>query len=398
MYLREFRINWQTFLAACLGMGLGSALSHYTASLFGPPLLAEFGWSKADFALLGSFGLVNLFFVPFAGRFVDRFGTRISAAIGFAVLPLGYLAFTRMSGGILEFFAIYVLQHIFGILTTTIVFARMIVEKFDAARGFGLSLVLTAAPIFGMISVPLLGGLIDAQGWRAGYVALAAVSAAGGLISIAMMERRAVRTQAEAAALKVTRGELAAILSNRTLLLFLFAMFLVNLPQSFPYAQLKLVLMHGGLTGETATWMVSLYAAGVIVGRILSGLALDRIAPHIVAMAVLGTPAIGYLLLAAEVTEVPLVFLAIGVIGFAQGAETDIGAFLLSRRFDARHFSLLIALMSAMVGLGGAIGSLAMSFTLRATDSYVPFLLLAAGGTIVGAIAFSLAGRPGRPG
>ena len=75
MYLREFSINRQAFISACLGMGLGSALSHYTASLFGPELLAEFGWSKADFALLGSFALANLLFVPFAGRFVDRFGT-----------------------------------------------------------------------------------------------------------------------------------------------------------------------------------------------------------------------------------------------------------------------------------------------------------------------------------
>ncbi len=396
MYLREFRINWSTFLAACLGMGVGSALSHYTSSLFAPAMIEEFGWSKADFALLGTLALVNLVFVPMAGRFVDRFGTRISAAIGFTVMPLGYIAFTQMSGSIGVFFAIYVVQHIFGILTTTIVFARMIVEKFDTARGFGLSLVLTAAPVFGMIAVPLLGGLIDTQGWRAGYVALAAVSAAGGLVSILMMERRTIVTKAEQAALQVTRAELVEILTNRTFLLFLLAMFLVNIPQSFPYAQLKLVLMHGGLDGETATWMVSLYAGGVIVGRLLSGLALDRIAPHIVAMAVLGTPAIGYALLAAEVTALPLVFLAIGVIGFAQGAETDIGAFLLSRRFDPKHFSLLIAMMSAMVGLGGAIGSLAMSFALRTTDSYVPFLLFAGGGTIVGAVLFALAGRPGK--
>jgi MFS family permease len=397
MYLREFRISWSTFLAACLGMGLGSALSHYTSSLFGPPLLEEFGWSKADFALLGTFALVNLVFVPFAGRFVDRFGTRISAMIGFTAVPLGYLAFTQMGGSILEFFAIYVVQHIFGILTTTIVFARMIVEKFDTARGFALSLVLTSAPVFGVISVPLLGGLIEAEGWRAGYVALAAVSAVGGLVAILLMERRPRRTKEEKEALRVTRAELIGILGNRMFLTFLLAMFLVNLPQSFPYAQLKLVLMHGGLTSETATWMVSLYAGGVIVGRLLSGLALDRIAPHIVAMAILGTPTIGYLLLAAEVTAIPLVFLAIGVIGFAQGAETDIGAFLLSRRFDQKHFSLLIALMSAMVGMGGAIGSLVMSLTLRATDSYAPFLLVAAVGTIVGAVLFSLAGRPAKP-
>ena len=142
-----------------------------------------------------------------------------------------------------------------------------------------------------------------------------------------------------------------------------------------------------------ATWMMSLYAGGVIVGRFLSGLALDRIPAHIVAIAVLGLPTLGYLLLAAQVTALPLLFVAIGVIGFAQGAESDIGAFLLSRRFDTKNFSLLISFMSAMVGLGGAVGSIVMSATLRISDSYLPFLLLSAGGTVVGAILFSIAGR-----
>jgi MFS family permease len=374
-------------------MGLGSALSHYTASLFGPPLLAEFGWLPADFALLGSFALVNLLFVPFAGRFVDRFGTRISAIVGFSAMPLGFLAFTQMSGNIYEFFAIWVVQHIFGILTTTVVFCRVVVEKFDRARGFALSLVLTAAPIFGVISIPLLGGLIEAEGWRAGYVALALISTAGGIVSIAMMERRARRSQAELAELRLTRRELGALLRHPRLLVFLFAMFLVNIPQSFGTSQLKLVLMGGGQTSEMATWMMSLYAGGVIVGRFLSGLALDRIPAHIVAIAVLGLPTLGYLLLAAQVTAMPLLFVAIGVIGFAQGAESDIGAFLLSRRFDTKNFSLLISFMSAMVGLGGAVGSIVMSATLRVSDSYLPFLLLSASGTVIGAILFSIAGR-----
>jgi MFS family permease len=175
----------------------------------------------------------------------------------------------------------------------------------------------------------------------------------------------------------------------------------VNLPQSFPYGQLKIVLMHGGLTSAAATWMMSLYAGGVIVGRLLSGLALDRLPVHLVAMSILGLPAIGYLLLASQVTAMPLLFIAIGLIGFAQGAESDIGAYLLSRRFDTRNFSLLIAFMSAMVGLGGAVGSIVMSVTLRAIDSYLPFLLLSAVGTVAGAILFGFAGRdrtsPGDP-
>jgi predicted MFS family arabinose efflux permease len=396
MYLGEFRQHWRVFVSACLGMGLGSAFSHYTASLFGPPLLAEFGWTRAQFALLGTIALINLVFVPVAGRIVDRFGTRLSAIVGFTVLPFGYLAFTVMSGSIVQYFAIWVMLHIFGVFTTTIVFARIIVEKFDRARGLALSLVLTASPFFSVIAVPLFGALIDTHGWRAGYVALAVLCAAGGWTSIAMMERSERATAAQIADRRLSRRELGELLRNPTLLLFLLAMFLVNIPQSFGTSQLKLVVMATGHSSSAATWMMSLYAGGVIVGRVLSGLALDRLPAHLVALAILGLPALGYVLLAGHVSTMLLLCLAVGVIGFAQGAETDIGAFLLSRRFDNRNFSLLIALMSAMVGLGGSAGSIVMSTTLHEGADYLPFLWLSAAGTLVGAVLFSLAGRARR--
>ena len=163
-YLREFRVNWQQLLAAALGIGLGSALSHYTMSLFGPPLIEEFGWTAAEFALLGSITLVSLALVPVAGRFTDRFGPRLAAIIGFTAIPLGFIAYTMMSGSIVLFFAIYVVQHIFGILTTSLVFARVVVERFVSARGIALSVLMTGPPLAGAVLAPVLGGIINDEG------------------------------------------------------------------------------------------------------------------------------------------------------------------------------------------------------------------------------------------
>lgn len=396
MYLAEFIEHRRAFVSAFLGMGLGSAFSHYTGSLFGPPLVTEFGWSRSEFALLGTFALVNLLFLPFAGRFVDRFGTRLAAMIGFTVLPLGYLAFTAMTGAIGQYFAIWVVMHIFGVFTTTIVFARIVIEKFDRARGLALSLVLTSAPFFGLIAVPPLAALMEAYGWRAGYVALAVLTVAGGWTSIALMARNSEPTVAERAARRPERGELAELVRNPTLLIFMLAMFLVNVPQSFGTSQLKLIVMDSGHTSAVATWMMSLYAGGVIVGRFLSGLALDRIPAHIVAVAILGLPTIGYVLFATNVTLVALLCLAVGIIGFAQGAESDIGAYLLSRRFSTKNFSFLVALMSGMVGLGNSAGSIVMSATLDAEGSYAPFMLVSGSATLLGAALFFFVGRTGQ--
>ncbi|HEX7856607.1 MAG TPA: MFS transporter [Sphingobium sp.] len=396
MYLKEFGLHWQPLLAASIGIGLGSALSHYTMSLFGPALIAEFGWSRAEFALIGSIPLINLLFVPFAGRFTDRFGARLSAIIGFTALPLGFLAFTQMTGSITQFFAIWVAQHLFGILTTSLVFCRVIVERFDSARGIALSLVMTSPPLLGAIAAPAMGALIDTEGWRAGYYAMAALTGLGGLCAIIMMghsQRRAAATAApQKAPTKLTKAELGQLLRHPTLILIIGGMFLVNIPGVFASSQLKLVVMDNGVSSANATWMMSLYAIGVIIGRFLSGLALDRVQPHLVAIATLGLPAIGFFILASHVTAFSILALGIAVIGFAQGAESDVGAYLISRRFDMKNFSLLLSLLTTMIGAGTAVGSVILSITLHYTDSYTPFLLISVVGTLLGALLFGLTG------
>lgn len=402
-YFGEFRLNWHALLAASTGIALGSAISHYTMSLFGPPLIAEFGWSKSQFALIGSMPLVALVLVPFAGRFTDRFGTRVAATVGFTALPLGFLAFALMTGSLVEFFTIWVVQHIFGILTTSLVFCRLVVERFDVARGIALSVVMSAPPLAGAIAAPTLGHLIEAEGWRAGYFALAAITGLGGLIAITMMGANKRRTAARNADVRLSRHELGQLVKHPTFILIIVGMFLVNIPQVFASSQLKLIVMDSGVTSETATWMMSMYAVGVIVGRFLSGLALDRVEPHLVAIATLGLPAIGYFIFASDVTTTTVLAGAVMVIGFAQGAESDVGAYLISRRFDMKNFSLLLSCVTAMIGVGSAVGSLVLSVSLHVTEteSYVPFLLVSAVGTLLGAVSFAMTGsrraRAGTP-
>jgi MFS family permease len=392
MYFRELGLNWTSLLAASIGISVGTSLSYYTMSMFGPPMLAEFGWSKAQFALIGSLPLITLALIPFAGRFTDRFGARLSAIIGFTFVPLGFLGYTMMSGNIYEFFAIYAVQHIFGILTTSFVFARVIVERFDAARGIALSVLMTGPPLTGAVLPPILGSIMDESGWRGGFLLVAALSAAGGLFAILTMGRsRKIRGEPRDPS-RFQPGELKRLLRSPIFLLVMLGMFLVNLPNTFASTQLKLALLDLGAGDNAATWMLSLYATGVIVGRFASGLALDRFPSHLVALASLSLPAIGFFTLAAAPSLELVLAGGVMVIGLAQGAEGDIGAYLVSRRFDLRNYSMLMACVTAAIAGGSAIGSLLLAFTLTRGDSYVPFLIVAAVATLVGAALFGLTG------
>jgi hypothetical protein len=51
--LGEFRQNWRPLLGSFLGMGSALSLNAYILSTFAPYLIGEFGWSRAQWAMLG---------------------------------------------------------------------------------------------------------------------------------------------------------------------------------------------------------------------------------------------------------------------------------------------------------------------------------------------------------
>ncbi len=393
-YRTEFLSHWRQLTAATIGMALGLALNHYVMSLFAPALLAEFGWSKAKYALVGSTPFVSMFLIPLAGRFTDRVGARKAAALGFVVLPLGYLALSFMNGNFALFLGLLVFKSIFGTLTTTMVFARVIVERFDKARGIALSIVMSGAPLVGALAVPLIGDIIDDYGWRNGYRALAAISVVGGILTFALMGgKRAAATEAKRPSHRLTRQEMSELFASPMFLLAIGGMLLINIPQLVAASQMKLVLEENGAVGQAATWIVSLYAAGVAFGRILCGLVLDRMAAHKVAIMVLGLPAIGLAALASPFDSMWVVAGSILLLALAQGAEGDIGAYLISRKFALRNYSLLMSFMTVSLTLGSALGALILSYSLVLTDSYATFLWITAAATVLGATLFYRTGR-----
>jgi MFS family permease len=393
-YAQEFRAHWRPLLASSVGMALGLSLNHYVMSLFAPELLKEFGWTRVQFALVGAMSFIGIFLIPVAGRLTDRFGPRVAAAVGFTAVPLGYLAISMMNGSFGLFLGIVLFQSVLGTLTTTMVFSRVIVERYDKARGFALSLVISCAPMGGAIAVPFIGDIIADHGWRSAYQVLALVTALGGILTLVLMgEARNDAAKVRPPTHKLSRQEMAKLFTTPLFPLAIGGMLLVNIPQLLVSSQLVLLLADNGATGKVATGIVALYAAGVAVGRVLCGLALDRIAVQYVAIITLGLPAIGLAAMASSYDATWILGGAILLMALAQGAESDIGAYLISRKFALRNYSLIASFMTVALTLGSALGSVTLSYSLSRTDSYVSFLIFCAVATLAGAWLFYLTGR-----
>lgn len=394
-YWGEFRTHWRPLLAATMGLGFGIGLSAYTMSLFAPKLIAEFGWPRSQFALLGSMGLLMLIAQPITGRLTDRFGVRAVSTVGVLAGPSAYIAFAMQPGSIRAFFAIAVLQIVVGTLTTSPVYTRIVAERFERARGLAFSIVMTGPPLVGAVLAPLLGRFIESEGWRNGYLLMGGITMAFGLIAVAMTPPH-IGTRPDEDVPVESKAGYGVIVRNPAFWVLIIGMILVNFPQGLVSAQMKLMLMDSGAQSQTATWLISIYAVGVMVGRFACGLSLDRMQPHHVAALTLSMPAIGMMLMASPFDATIVLALSVAMMGLAQGAEGDVAAYLVSRRFGLNVFSLVMGLVGASIAGGAALGAVTLSYTLGLWGSYAPFLVIGACVTLVGALLFLTLGHGSR--
>ncbi len=392
-YLSEFRSNWRGLTAAGIGLAVGYTFINYVTNIFSPYLIRDLGWAKSDFALLGLVVIVAAICQPLAGRLTDAIGVRRVAAIGVVSGPVLFLLLSQLSGPFWQFYVINVLQVILvGGTTSAVVYTRLIAEKFNVARGVALGVAACAPAIAGLIGAPFLSVLVENYGWRSGYIVVAGFVAVVGLVALALIPRDSSLVRMETSPRVRGAVDYRQILRDPAFQLIMAGMLLCNLTLTLQMTQVKIVLLDVGLNAAVASAMISLYAAGVIAGRLACGLALDRYPASIVSALTMAAPAIGLLMLASGASTPLLAGIAVAILGLATGAEGDVGAYLVMRYFPREIYGSVFGLVMSALSLSGAIGALLLSFTLALTGKFTMFLVISAVAAIVGGALFLLLG------
>jgi MFS family permease len=390
----EFRQHWRPLLAAFLGLASALSLNSYILSTFAPYMLAEFHWSRAQWALMGIVQSLTLITLPVVGRLADMFGVRPVAAVGALSFPLCLVAIATMSGSIRVYLLIYVIQTALGSATTATVYSRVVAEAFKMRRGLALGIFGSSTPLVAALGAPLITAFAEIHGWRAGYLVIAVFSAICAVATLALLPRPQAKPADKRSAAARPLGVYRAIGAMPAFWMMLLATFLVNFPFTVAMSQLKLVALDQGLTDSAAALAISAFAIGSIVGRLLSGVALDTLPPHVVAATSFGLPFVGLLILASSYDTTGAVVFAILLLGLSFGGEGDIIPVLVTRWFGIPVFSTVTGLLSAAIGTALALGNVLIGVTMQATNSFTPYLLFAAAASFVGSSIFLLLGLP----
>ncbi|MFC0202753.1 MFS transporter [Novosphingobium soli] len=385
-YLSEIASAWRPLLAAGLGMGTGMSIAGTVTSAIAPTLVADAGWSKAQFAMTGTLGLLTALSMPFVGRLADLLGVKLTALIGIVAMPLTLLGFSLSGGSFTAYVAVFVLQSTICVTTTATVYTRLVVQHVAHARGLALAIVACGPALFSAIGGPLLNAFVEAQGWVAAYRALALFTAFTGIVTFLLIPGSRSHATVATGARRPAREDYPEIFREPAFWILLASMYLCNLPLTLILVQLKMLVLDNGITPEGASIMFTALAAGMLLGRFITGVALDRLAPQLVSFVTLGLPGIGLFVLATSWDSPAIITASVFSLGFAVGAEGDILAFLVARHFRPEIYSSVLGLLTAACALAAASGAAFLSWSLARTGSFDTFLVAAGTGVVTGSL------------
>lgn len=383
----EWRLGWRIVLAAGVGAAAGLILYPFIASLFIQHHTAAFKWTRGEASYASIASLIAGSLAPLVGRLADKVGVRpviIIGAIGFGGACIGM---SLQNGNIWLYYALTFLLVFFGLGTTSITWARTINAVFVRSRGLALSTALSSVTLTAAITPPLLNHVMATYGWRAGWVMLGAMAIAGSLLGLLLLPK--VKPRPEAMVNSFRLGE-----ATRTPAFWLLVagMFIINIPSGGLMAQMAALLGDKKLDGATVASVLSAFAISVFVGRLIAGFCLDRFPTQLVSFIAMGVPAVGCLMLLGPSAYMPLVIAGIALAGLSQGAEGDVGPFLIARYFGLKAFGALMGCVNAAVVTGTGVGGVLFAQVHDFTNSYDVALWAGAGCFLVGALCFAMIG------
>jgi MFS family permease len=383
--LTEWRGYW--FLPLVAGLGYATSVLHvYSLGPFFSALTTEFGWGRAvaSLGLTITAAVSGIFCIPM-GMLVDKFGPRPVGLAGVAAMTGAFALLGTANGEVWNWILLWGILAIgtFGVQTT--VWTSAVASRFEVSRGLAFAITLSGASFAAAIFPVVATWLIGAYGWRVAYPAMGAMWAALVLPLVFFLFRGAqdqtgdARVAAAAAARAQPGMTLAEGLRSASLYKLLIAAFLFSFGALGIVVHFVPILTGAGATPMAAAGVASLVGIFSIIGRLGTGVLLDRYPAHLVGAAAFLLPITGCSLLLVDGSSGLNQSVAAAAFGLTVGSEVDVVAYLAARHFGLKNFGALYGAMVMALAVGTAFGPLVAGAVFDKSGNYAPFLM----GTIV---------------
>lgn len=388
----EWKQNWTLVLACFAGFSFLTLMTG-SLSMFMQPLSEEFGWSRTLISAGFSIStLMTAVLSPFVGLVVDRYGSRRMAIPGLVVTALVIAAFSLMSGSATEWILMWLLYAVISISVKTTVWTAAVAGVFKSSQGLALGVTLCGSAAAQAVLPPLVNWLINEFGWRAAYVWLA--FGWGGITLLLCVfflfdahDRRAAQIaqsgKAEKARPDFNGLTIAEAWRDPALWrIAISTLVIMALTIGLTIHQIP-ILTEAGVSRTHAALLASLAGVAGVVGKLATGVLLDKYRPNWVGGLTLAATALAFGLLIDGVASPPLIIFAMLVNGYTQGTKLQINGYLTARYAGMRNFGSIYGFMNSLVAFGSGAGPVLAGLAYDSAGNYGLFLIVGTVGSLL---------------
>lgn len=388
-------MEWRSYFMVPIVAALGYATSviHiYGLGAYLEPLQAEFGWSRAQAtAGLTIATSINALFCLPIGALVDRLGPRRVGLIGVLLTSGAFALLSTATGDHANWYLLWGVLAFATLPVQATIWTSAVASRFELSRGLALAITLCGASVGATVYPLLATWLIGEYGWRTALLTEGALWATitfpllllffRGARDVKRVAREAGDRSQPSAAVQVAAPELAGVSVRAGLRSATFRkLFVASALFTFTIIALVVhfvpILKDRGAEPMAAAGIASLVGLFSIVGRLVTGLLLDRFRASLVGAGVFLLPMIGCALLLGSGDSRVAQSVAAAVVGLTLGSEVDVIVYLTTRHFGLKNFGTLYGGLLTALSIGTASGPLAAAAIYDQSGSYRPFLFL----------------------
>ncbi len=373
-----------TIFAACFtiqAVGIGSYVAY---GVFFNALMSEFHWSRATISGASSLAFFMMGFVGMLiGRLNDRYGPRLLMSVTSLFFGAGLMLMSQLNS-VLQLYIFYGVLLGIGLSSIDVIALTTIARWFSLRRGAmtGLVKVGTGA---GQFTIPLIASfLIGLVGWRHTYLIIG-VAASLILFGVAQILKRDPDEFQRASRGDTTSGrqidpdESRSLSFEKTRKTYQFwNLCIVNFLVIFCLISIIIhIVPHArdiGLSAGQAAGVLSTIGGVSMLGRFISGLAIDRYGSRAIMGACLLLLIISLLWLQIAET-LWMLFLFAFIYGLAHGGIFTAVSPIVAEIFGIKAHGTILGIVVCFGTTGGAIGPIFTGQLFDMTGSYAPAFL-----------------------
>ena len=382
-YFYGWNVVAATFVVALFAFGLG----FYGVSVYLAALQRVHGWSASSVsAPVTVYYVAGAMLSAWIGDAYQRFGPRVVITVGSLAMATGVTALGVVTQP-WHLYPVFLVMAIGWGAMSGAALNLLVAPWFERRRGLAVSIAFNGATLGGVIIAPILIPLIDALGFTRAVATAAVVSLVALLSLAAFVMRRGpdalglgpdgdAPVPARHAA-PVERGRRSD--EVRTWRFWsISAPFALGLTAQVGVLTHQVSLLAPVLPSSGAARAVSITTAAALIGRLITGVVVDRLNRRLVASVTLVVQLLGVGILALSIDRPSasglMTYAGCALFGLGVGNMTTLPGLILAAEWPRERFSALIGLVVGINQFTFAFGPSLVGIVRDASGHYAPAL------------------------